>query len=487
MPSTTRWSWYQDSEQSCSYCDQPPLPGYKLFSCSNCQSAVYHNATCQQQHWRQCHRQKCKSLSEAKAHLDYLIHHQQDTFFVSWVQTVLATVQARELSEAWAIHVRQWYQQDYLQAMQGFQAVLDGWMETQDDLLNGRNGKHNLQADDFANSMAELSASQQQQATIWARRFLFCSYCELDAQQVLQARRRLVTTIWILSNLSPTQDHHNQQQVLQQRETLEDAWMELVLSYDEAEQFACARQAAYMAMTQNCCGWVHPYQRPGYMASNLISQPYFPPVQHPSWCQALEDHWQDILQDYLQIQAWSQVGSGDRGSGDTDHRVVDCGHWTEYVLFGTGECHNDGKARITKQLLRSFCPDALTLAKQGGGEVIFSKLAPRTHIQPHCGPTNVRLTAHLGLVVPTIKDDDTHEMCRIRVAHSWHTWQAGKILVFDDSFEHEVRNDTDQERVVLLLRFWHTQLSDPLQREDSLMEARSRKEQTIDKRYHPPP
>lgn len=48
-----------------------------------------------------------------------------------------------------------------------------------------------------------------------------------------------------------------------------------------------------------------------------------------------------------------------------------------------------------------------------------------------------------------------HPSCAIRVADRWHTWQPGKILVFDDSFEHEVVNDTDQVRGVLLLRFWH--------------------------------
>ncbi len=39
------------------------------------------------------------------------------------------------------------------------------------------------------------------------------------------------------------------------------------------------------------------------------------------------------------------------------------------------------------------------------------------------------------------------------------TWEEGKVIVFDDSFEHEVWNDSKQERIVLLLNFWHPDLS----------------------------
>lgn len=37
-------------------------------------------------------------------------------------------------------------------------------------------------------------------------------------------------------------------------------------------------------------------------------------------------------------------------------------------------------------------------------------------------------------------------------------WTEGKCIVFDDSYEHEVWNDSDQDRVVLLINFWHPAL-----------------------------
>ena len=69
----------------------------------------------------------------------------------------------------------------------------------------------------------------------------------------------------------------------------------------------------------------------------------------------------------------------------------------------------------------------------GGGETLFSVLRPGTHLRPHCGSTNSRLTCHLGVVVPG--------GARVRVGDEWREWAEGECLVFDDSWEHEVRTD----------------------------------------------
>ena len=74
-----------------------------------------------------------------------------------------------------------------------------------------------------------------------------------------------------------------------------------------------------------------------------------------------------------------------------------------------------------------------------------------THILPHFGPTNIRLRCHLGLQVP--------EGCTLRVAEETRAWQEGRCLIFDDSFDHEVRHSGQGQRVVLLIDFWHPDLS----------------------------
>ena len=41
----------------------------------------------------------------------------------------------------------------------------------------------------------------------------------------------------------------------------------------------------------------------------------------------------------------------------------------------------------------------------------------------------------------------------MRVDEEKYPWQPGGLIVFDDTYDHEVRNDTPQERVVLLFDF----------------------------------
>jgi tetratricopeptide (TPR) repeat protein len=82
----------------------------------------------------------------------------------------------------------------------------------------------------------------------------------------------------------------------------------------------------------------------------------------------------------------------------------------------------------------------------------FSSLDPRTRVAEHQGPTNLRVRCHLGLEVP--------EGCGARVGGVTSGWQEGRCIVFDDSFRHEVWNDSDRRRLVLVLDLWHPDLSD---------------------------
>lgn len=86
------------------------------------------------------------------------------------------------------------------------------------------------------------------------------------------------------------------------------------------------------------------------------------------------------------------------------------------------------------------------------GSVFFAAATPGTHIIPHCGPHNLRIRGHLGIIVPP--------GCEMRVGHETHPWQEGKILVFDDSFEHEIWNRSQGTRIVLIFDVWHPELTE---------------------------
>ena len=82
----------------------------------------------------------------------------------------------------------------------------------------------------------------------------------------------------------------------------------------------------------------------------------------------------------------------------------------------------------------------------------FSTLQGKSHIKPHSGPMNLRLRIHLPLIVPK---NVTPNACGIRVGDQIRSWEEGKVLMFDDSYEHEVWNETEQVRVLLLIDLWH--------------------------------
>jgi hypothetical protein len=83
-------------------------------------------------------------------------------------------------------------------------------------------------------------------------------------------------------------------------------------------------------------------------------------------------------------------------------------------------------------------------------ELFFSRLKPGTHIPPHFGVANSRLTIHLPLIVPND--------CSIRVGTEIHTWRQGELFAFDDSFEHEAWNRSSADRVVLIFESHHPDL-----------------------------
>jgi aspartyl/asparaginyl beta-hydroxylase (cupin superfamily) len=82
----------------------------------------------------------------------------------------------------------------------------------------------------------------------------------------------------------------------------------------------------------------------------------------------------------------------------------------------------------------------------------FSVLDARTHISPHTGVTNTRLTVHLPLIVPPD--------CGFRVGSETREWVVGRAWVFDDTIEHEAWNRSDTPRAILIFDIWNPYLSE---------------------------
>lgn len=86
-------------------------------------------------------------------------------------------------------------------------------------------------------------------------------------------------------------------------------------------------------------------------------------------------------------------------------------------------------------------------------EVFFAKQGPRSGILPHTDKNNFIITCHLPVDVP-------EGLCWIKVGDQTHYWKTGEAVVFDTSITHSTRNDADVDRYVLLIRFWHPELTE---------------------------
>lgn len=84
--------------------------------------------------------------------------------------------------------------------------------------------------------------------------------------------------------------------------------------------------------------------------------------------------------------------------------------------------------------------------------IMFSLLQPGARIAPHHGMINARLICHLPLIVPGAG--------ALQVADEARQWEEGKLLIFDDSVQHEAWNDADGDRIVLIFDVWRPELTE---------------------------
>ena len=87
---------------------------------------------------------------------------------------------------------------------------------------------------------------------------------------------------------------------------------------------------------------------------------------------------------------------------------------------------------------------------QGGGQLslhdaVFSILPGPAWIRPHCGTRGDILTQHITISAPSDKS------VKMRVVNKSISFSPASSVVFDDSFEHEVRHPGGQPRVTLML------------------------------------
>ncbi|KAM9500698.1 aspartyl/asparaginyl beta-hydroxylase isoform 2-T2 [Clarias gariepinus] len=189
------------------------------------------------------------------------------------------------------------------------------------------------------------------------------------------------------------------------------------------------------------------WQRSLYNVPGLRAQPWWTAKEtgYTDLVRTLERNWMTIKEEALGVL------DANRGLFlPEDENLRETGDWGQFTLWQQGRKVGSSCQSVPKTcaLLERF--KEATSCKRG--QIKFSVMQPGTHVWPHTGPTNCRLRMHLGLVIPP-------KGCRIRCTNQTREWEEGKVLIFDDSFEHEVWQDADSYRLIFIIDVWHPELS----------------------------
>ncbi|MFQ5417259.1 MAG: aspartyl/asparaginyl beta-hydroxylase domain-containing protein [Myxococcota bacterium] len=190
--------------------------------------------------------------------------------------------------------------------------------------------------------------------------------------------------------------------------------------------------------------WLKHTGRPGlnaYLARHsLVGDPEVFENDTFPWSADLERGWPVIRRDALRaLELRDHIPAFQEVSPD-QYRISDTDEWKTFWYRGFGH-----RSRIFAELF----PDTARLvdAVPGVETAFFSIIAPGKHIIAHRGVYKGFINYHLGVLVPRDR-----ERCRMRVGAEHFFWEEGKSRIFDDTYEHEVWNETDEERVVLMLQ-----------------------------------
>lgn len=172
-------------------------------------------------------------------------------------------------------------------------------------------------------------------------------------------------------------------------------------------------------------------------SSLIANDPLLDPADF-DWTAPLAAKWETIRDEALAIYRHREAIPPLREISPDHAGIMKDNAWRSFFLIGYGN-------RIELNLARAPRTAELVSRIPGLNSAFFSILAPGAVIEPHRGVTKAFITAHLGLQVPQAR-----ERLWMRVADQRLHWEEGRWLVFDDTYEHEVRNDSGDTRIVLL-------------------------------------
>ena len=178
-----------------------------------------------------------------------------------------------------------------------------------------------------------------------------------------------------------------------------------------------------------------PYNLLVYAASAIPPTPFLDLENFPE-LQAVAQRWQDIREEAVALRDGGAITVA-TGANDIGFHTFFKRGWRRFYVSWYGRCLPSALAACPKTC--AILAEAPSI--QGA---MFALLPAGAQLGRHRDPFAGCLRFHLGLDTPG------DPACRIEVDGRRVWWRDGEGLLFDETYVHEAKNDTDHDRLILL-------------------------------------
>ena len=158
----------------------------------------------------------------------------------------------------------------------------------------------------------------------------------------------------------------------------------------------------------------------------------------------LRDNWEVIRDEALALQEEGELeninAQGSDAYYDVGFRTFHKYGWRKFYLTWYGYTHTSAQNRCPKTV------ELLSKVKNING-AMFAFMPANSELTRHLDPVACSLRYHLGLETPDSDD------CFINIDGEQYSWRNGKDLLFDETYLHFVKNNTEQSRLILMCDF----------------------------------
>jgi beta-hydroxylase len=171
-----------------------------------------------------------------------------------------------------------------------------------------------------------------------------------------------------------------------------------------------------------------------YLLSPLKAKPYLDVAKFPE-LQVLHDNWKLIREEALAVDAAQKITAA-ASLNDIGFNSFFKTGWRRFYLKWYDAPHTSAQA---------LCPFTTTLLHSipSVKAAMFAQLPPGANLVRHRDPYAGSIRYHLGLVTPG------DPACFIEVDGQRYWWRDGEDVLFDETFVHYAKNETQTSRIIL--------------------------------------